>query len=265
MSSQPYKIQTNLDNVLSYLRRCADEGIQLAVFPECVLTGYDLTLEEARQVAISDTDDTLLQIQEACKQHGLTIQIGALERTQDHQLFNSAFLISPEGLISNYRKTHLPVLGLDRFVTPGLQPPKTVETPLGRLGSLICFDLRFPEPVRQLALAGTQLLLVSTAWPRAASLYADFLARARAAENRIFVLAANRCSRERSAHFLGRSLIIDPDGNVLQEADTASESILSAEIDPGQADRKHLIFEPGTYELDLFGARRPDLYQALTD
>lgn len=265
MSSEPCKIQTNLDTVLSNLKRCADEGIQLAVFPECVLTGYDLTPEEAQQVALSTTDEVLLQIQEICMQHVLTIQIGALERAEDGRLFNSAFLLGPEGLMSTYRKTHLPVLGLDRFVSLGPKSPTPTDTPLGRIGSLICFDLRFPEPVRLLALAGTQILLVSTAWPRAARLYADFLAQARAAENRIFILAANRCGQERSAHFLGRSLIIDPDGNVLYEADPDSESILIAEIDPGQADRKHLIFEPDTYELDLFGARRPDLYQALTD
>ncbi len=265
MPSEPCKIQTNLEWVLSYLHQCADQGIQLIVFPECVLTGYDLTMKEAQQVAISTSDEVVSQIQSACRHLNLIVQVGSLERSEDDQLFNSAFLLGPDGLISTYRKTHLPVLGLDRFVAPGLQPPEPIDTPLGCLGSLICYDLRFPEPARLLALAGTQILLVSTAWPLAASLYSDFLTRTRAAENRVFVLAANRCGHERSTHFLGRSQIIDPDGRILQEADRDSPSILTAEFDPSEADRKHLIFEAGIYELDLFGARRPDHYRSLAD
>jgi predicted amidohydrolase len=263
MSSEPCKIQTNLEQVLSHLHLAARQNAELILFPECVLTGYDLSQEEAEAVAVSPSDDTVQRLHHACAHLGVILQIGTLERADDGRLYNSAFLIGPEGLFNSYRKTHLPVLGLDRFVTPGALPPAVVQTPLGRLGSLICYDLRFPEAGRLLALGGTQVVLVSTAWPRAASLYADFLAQARAAENRVFLMAANRCGQERSANFLGRSLIIDPEGKVLKEADGDEPGILLAEIEPGEADRKHLVFEPGIYELDLIGARRPELYQDL--
>jgi predicted amidohydrolase len=264
MSSEPCEIQSNLEKVLSYLHQAAQQNAQLILFPECVLTGYDLTQEEAEAVALSPSDDTIQRLHRACSDLGVILQVGTLERADDGRLYNSAFLIGPEGLFNSYKKTHLPVLGLDRFVAPGALSPAVIQTPLGRLGSLICYDLRFPEPSRLLALDGTQIMLVSTAWPQAASLYADFLAQARAAENRVFLMAANRCGQERSANFLGRSLIIDPEGNVLQEADSNAPEILLAEIEPTEADRKHLVFEPGIYELDLIGARRPELYRVLT-
>lgn len=233
------------------------------MFPECILTGYDLTPDEAQSYSVSSSGETITRIHEACKDLKLTVQVGALEHTHDGVLFNSVFLLGPDKLHATYRKTHLPHLGVDRFISPGGLAPTPVSTPLGRLGSLICFDLRFPEPSRLLALGGAQLILVSTAWPRSARLYTDFLAQARAAENRVFLLAANRCGVERSAQFLGHSMIIHPDGQVLQEAGGEAPTILFAEIDPVEADQKHIIFNPGIYELDLLGARRPELYLGL--
>jgi predicted amidohydrolase len=263
MPAEPCQIQTNLQLVLLYLHQAAEQGANLVVFPEGVLTGYNLSPEETQVYNVSANDQTISQIHAACSQLEVITQIGALERTADGKLYNSAFVLGPNGLQSTYRKTHLPVLGLDRFVSPGPLAPITISTPQGRLGSLICYDLRFPEPSRLLALQMAQILLVSTAWPRAASLYTDFLAQARAAENRVFLAAANRCGEERTAHFLGRSLIINPEGEILQEADGDSSAIIYAEINPADADRKHLVFNPGTYELDLFGTRRRELYDGL--
>jgi len=263
MPAEPCQIQTNLQQVLLYLHQAAKQGANIIVFPECVLTGYDLSPEETQVYNVSAADPAIAQIHEASSQLHVIAQVGALERADDGSLYNSAFLFGPDGLRSIYRKTHLPVLGLDRFVSPGVLAPSTISTPQGSLGSLICYDLRFPEPSRLLALQGAQILMVSTAWPQAANLYVDFLAQARAAENRVFVAAANRCGVERSAHFLGRSLIINPDGVILQEAAGDSSAIIYAEIDPAEADKKHLVFDPGTYELDLLGARRPELYDGL--
>jgi len=263
MSAEPGNIRTNLEQVLLYLHQAVEQGARLVVFPECVLTGYDLTPVEVQTVCVSASDEIIGQVLELCDRLDVTIQVGALERADDGQRYNSSFLLGPDGFCSIYRKTHLPVLGLDRFVSPGTHAPILIDTPHGRLGSLICFDLRFPEPSRVLALQGAQVLLVSTAWPRTARLYPDFLAQTRAAENRVFLAAANRCGQERSADFLGRSLIIDPDGKILQEAASDGPAILFADIDPALADQKHLIFNRGTYELDLFGSRRPELYRDL--
>jgi predicted amidohydrolase len=128
---------------------------------------------------------------------------------------------------------------------------------------LICYDLRFPEPARVLALGGAQVILLSTAWPQAATLYPDFLVRTRAAENHLFLAAANRVGEERGTTYLGRSIIADPDGRVLAEADQVGETLLFAEIAPDRSDAKHRVFRPGEYELDLFNDRRPELYSSL--
>jgi predicted amidohydrolase len=111
-----------------------------------------------------------------------------------------------------------------------------------------------------LALLGAQLITLSTAWPMAGTLYPDYLARARAAENRTFLIAANRCGEERGTRYLGRSVIVAPDGTLLAEAAADREQTLYADIDPTLSDTKRLVFAAGEYELDLWGDRRPDLY-----
>jgi predicted amidohydrolase len=130
---------------------------------------------------------------------------------------------------------------------------------------LVCYDLRFPEPIRILALAGAQLVALPTNWPDSAVIYPQHLARTRAAENGIFLAAANRIGEERGTRFLGHSLIVDPDGRVLAEADGTEERLLLAEIDLERAAEKRRVFRPGEYELDLFGDRRPELYGRLAE
>ncbi len=115
-----------------------------------------------------------------------------------------------------------------------------------------------------LALAGAQVLLLPTAWPASARLYPEFLARTRAAENGLYLIAANRVGEERGTQYLGRSLIAGPEGEILAEATADQEQMLIADVDPARSDQKKRLFIPGEYELDLIGDRRPDLYAPLT-
>ena len=78
-------------------------------------------------------------------------------------------LVGPDGLIGSYRKTHLPFLGVDRFVIPG-DELQVFDTALGRIGLIICYDLRFPEVTRTLALQGADLVALPTNFPMAAKL-----------------------------------------------------------------------------------------------
>lgn len=256
---------TNLARILDFLGEGAQHGAQLIVFPECALTGYGLTPQEAIDAAETIPGPSTEALAQACKTCGAIAQVGMLERGVGGQVYNSAALVGPQGVLAVYHKTHLPHLGVDRYAAPGgaIGPP--ARTALGALGQLICFDLRFPEPCRVLSLMGAQLVLVSTAWPASATLYADYLARTRAAESAIYIAAANRIGSERGMTYLGRSLIVGPDGRILAEAGREEETILYAEIDLTRSQRKRLVFVPGEYELDLFGARRPDLYGALVD
>lgn len=257
--------EKNLGTVASLATKARESGAELIVFPECCLTGYALTDSEARSLAEPLQGPSTEKLAALCARIDAVIVIGLLESGDDGELYNTAALIDPTGLRAGYRKTHLPTLGVDRFVTPGdkLAPP--VDCKSGLAGLLICYDLRFPEPARVLALEGAQMITLPTAWPRAASLYPDHIVRTRAAENYIYVIAANRIGEERGTHYLGRSIIANPDGRILTEASSDDQEILIAQLDPELTLDKHRIFQPGEYELDLLNDRRPDLYSALLD
>ncbi len=255
--------ERNVEECLARLEEAAGAGCELVVLPELATTGYMFASEhEARRYAEEIPGPTVRALAQACARHQLHCVVGLLERDGD-RLRNSAVVVGPGGLIGRYRKSHLPFLGLDRFVTPGGEPPEVYDTPVGRLGIVICYELRFPEPTRALALSGAELVLHPTNWPAAVRPFADFLTRARTAENRIFLLTANRVGTEGSMEFFGRSQVVDPLGNRLVEAGEREGELLVAEIEPAQAREKHLAIVPGEYEVDLFGDRRPELYDAL--
>ena len=155
-------------------------------------------------------------LEDACRRLGMHVACGLLERDGD-VLHNAAVLVGPDGLVGTYRKSHLPFLGVDRFVTPGDELP-VWDTPLGRIGVEICYDLRFPEVTRSLALQGADIVVHPTNFPMAAKIQTELITVARAAENRIFLLTANRVGKERWAEFCGWSQIVDPYGVRLAEA-----------------------------------------------
>jgi len=252
----------NLAQVDRYLGELSAQSIQLAVFPECALSGYELSLADAAHHADPIPGPQSEALIDLARKHALHFQIGVLEKGEGG-IFNSSVLVSPRGLLGSYRKTHLPYLGVDRYLQPGGRLGPVIETDFGRVASLICYDLRFPEPARVLALLGAQIILISTAWPKSATLYPEFLARTRAAENGIYLAAANRIGREGDTTYLGRSLIISPSGSILSEGSADRAELLICELEPSESDGKRRIFVPGAYELDLFGDRRPELYGPL--
>jgi predicted amidohydrolase len=256
--------EANLARVIQLAQEAGAREARLVVFPEAALSGYAISPDEAEDLAQPIPGPATDAVAAACRRADLHVVLGLLERDPDGTLFNASVLLGPQGLLAHYRKTHLPLLGVDRYLASGdaFHPP--VETPAGRVGLLICYDLRFPEPCRVLALLGAQVITLSTAWPAAGTLYPDHLARSRAAENRTYLIAANRCGEERGTRYLGRSVLIAPDGTILAEAAPDAEQTLYAEIDPLLSDTKRLVFTRGEYELDLWGDRRPDLYGPLS-
>jgi len=253
----------NLSSVVSRIHDAALMGAKLAVFPECALTGYSLTSEEAHEVAEAIPGPRLLKLTSACEAEDMLAVVGTLESDEEGRVFNTAMLVGPTGLLGRYRKTHLPFLGVDRFLAAGSSINGPFATAVGMLGLLICYDLRFPEPIRALALSGAQAILLPTAWPASATLYPEFMAQSRSAENSLFLVAANHCGEERGTRYLGRSIITGPNGEVLAEAGPKDDEILCAEIDLSRSDAKRRVFVTGEYELDLFGDRRPELYGVL--
>jgi 5-aminopentanamidase len=255
--------ERNLDACLARLDEAVSAGAELLVLPECAIPGYMFdSLDEAMPFAEELPGPSTEALEAACARLGIHAVVGLLERDGD-LLRNAAVLVGPEGLVGSYRKTHLPFLGVDRFVTPGDELP-VYETPLGRIGLEICYDLRFPEATRTLALKGADIVAHPTNFPLAARIQTELITVARAAENRIFLLSANRVGKERWAEFCGWSQIVDPYGRRLAEAGETEEALLVADIDLELARDKDYVI-PGEYELYLFGHRRPELYGSLVE
>jgi predicted amidohydrolase len=256
--------ERNLELVLARLEEAARDGAELVVFPECSVCGYMFeSPDEAAPFAEEIPGPATETVAAACRRLGVHCVFGLLERSGD-ALHNAAQLVGPDGLVGSYRKSHLPFLGVDRFVVPGDETP-VFDTTLGRIAIEICYDLRFPELTRGLALQGAELVAHPTNWPTAARSNADMYTRARAAENRLYLLTANRVGRERWAEFCGWSQICDPTGTRLAEADAIEEGLFLADVDLALAREKDLLLAPGEYEMRLFDDRRPELYGALVE
>lgn len=255
--------ERNLEACLARLEEAAAAGAKLLVLPECAIPGYMFdSAEEALPFAEEIPGPSSEALERECRRLGMHVVCGLLERDGD-ALRNAAVLVGTDGLIGTYRKTHLPFLGVDRFAVPG-DELAVYDTALGRIGVEICYDLRFPEVTRTLALRGAELVAHPTNFPMAAKIQTELITVARAAENRIFLLTANRVGKERWGEFCGWSQIVDPYGRRLAEAGETEEALLVADVDLEQARDKDYVV-PGEYELYLFGHRRPELYGALVE
>lgn len=251
--------QRNLATVERVLREASDQAVELVVFPECTLTGYVITDgSEVAALAEPIPGEATGRVAALCAELGVAAVVGLLERDGE-RFFNTAVLLDGEGVVAHYRKSHLIHLGVDRLLSPGGSLP-VFRTAWGPCAMLICYDQRLPEAARTLALGGARVILNPANLPRGAESHAAFFNRARACENRVFVVNANRVGTERGFTFIGRSQVIDPRGSVLAEADDVSECLLVADISPEDADAKHVVVVPGEYEFDIVRDRRPDLY-----
>ncbi len=264
--------ERNLAHIQQLFEEALAHGAHLTVFPECAISGYGFA-NLAAGYAVSETvpGPSTEGLARLCREHrmedggGPYVVVGLLERTGDPAIiYNSAVLIGPEGVVGTYRKAHLPLLGVDRFTTPGDTGFPVWETEIGRVGMIICYDLRFPEAMRVLTLSGADIIALPTNWPEGSQNAPQLFTRTRALENRVFVLACNRCGEESGFRFFGHSQITDPRGDVLAEA-AGGEELCYAKIDPLKARRKRIILRPGEFELDTIGDRRPELYGRITE
>lgn len=249
----------NLEALLLLLRQAADGGCDLVVFPECALSGYMFEdRASAAAAAVVARGPELSRLLKTCSSLQLHCVVGLLEERAG-LLYNTSRLIGPEGVIGSYDKTHIPQLGLDRFVEPGQGPYEVHDTTLGRIGLQICYDWRFPEVTRTLALKGAELVVMPTCSPVSSRQLADHLPRTRAVENAVFFALANRVGVEGPATFLGHSQVVAPDGERLVMGGE-KPTLLVCDIDPAQARAKCRDQGDGLYRLDIINERRPDLY-----
>jgi predicted amidohydrolase len=258
-------LEGNVRRCVEWLEEAAGSGCELVVFPECALSGYmfaDPVVAARSAIEVPGREvDALLA---ACAQLGLHCVVGVLERAGE-TLLNTALLLGPAGLVGAYRKSHIACIGVDCFTTPGDESYRVFDTPVGRIGMQICYDWRFPEVTRALALAGAEIVVHPTNSPVAARDLADYVPRTRAVENAVYFLMANRVGVEAETTFFGCSQVVDPFGAVLALADEAGESLVVADIDLELAREKTKEPGEGQYAVRLFDDRRPELYGPLTD
>jgi predicted amidohydrolase len=219
-------------------------------------------LSAACSITIDRNDPALRDLQATCDELDILLVVGFAENGGNGENFNTAALLESGRPARFYRKAHLPLLGYDRFSTGGDDLP-VFETRLGKLGVLICYDIRFPEAARVLALKGADLIVLPTNWPSGAEISAEVLSIARAAENRVYLATCNRVGTENGFTFIGLSKIIDPNGKVLAAAGP-DETVIIADLDFDLARQKTIVRIPGKYETDVFGARRQELYGELS-
>ena len=246
-----------LQLALQALDRAADAGAELAVLPELANSGYLHPSGEAlAEVAVSRDDTTgyLAGLAEWARQRNVGVVTGVAERCKEG-VANAAVFLTPEGARHGYRKLHL--FGRERAVfVRGEAAPEVVSWRGVRLAMAICFDWQFPELWRGLALQGADLVLhpsnlvIPDRCQRAVPVHAML--------NRFYVVTANRIGREADLCFTGRSFIVDPHGQVLDEVAGEGEGLCVAAVDPSRA-RDKSVGEGN----DLLADRRPDIYRGL--
>jgi predicted amidohydrolase len=253
-------VRANLEAMDGFMREAAEKQARLLVLPECYLSGYMFDDRAAAAAAAISADSAEIgEIVALCGKHDVEVIVGFLE-TDGDKLYNSAAVIGPSGVIGVHRKRHLPFLGADRFVD---EPPGTdlslFETRVGKVGVAICYEIRFPEIMRSLALAGAEFVALPTNWPVQSAILAEQFTRVRAAENFIYLLVANRADAEGDATFLGQSQIIDPLGAVIGNSGR-SQGLLVASVDIERARNKTITIKAGEFEVSPFKDRRPATY-----
>lgn len=222
-------------------------AVELAVFPELFLGGYDLTRVE--ELALPVDCEELAIVASAAGEARTAVVIGFAEQVSRGRVANAAALIGADGILAGvYRKTHL--FGDERRVF--IAGERLILIRLGEtlVGPLVCFDLEFPEPARQLVRGGARLLITISANMR--PFYEDHLlfARLRALENGVPHLYVNRVGEEGGFRFVGGSRSIAADGSVLSELTHADEDVLVARVgSPGVGDER----------LEYIKQRRPAL------
>jgi predicted amidohydrolase len=257
-------VEANRRRIVERMQTAAESGAELVIFPECALTGYCFdSLEEATQFAETIDGRSSEAISEVCRETGAHAVVGFIEK-DGPDFYNAAMLVGPDGVIGDYRKVHLPFLGVDRFLTPGDKPFRIFELSFGRIGINICYDASFPEAARALKLLGAELIILPTNWPTGAWRTAEFIINARACENHVNFAAVNRCGVERGWDFIGRSKVVDFNGDTLGEASREGEEMLVIEVDLQEANKNKIVNVAGSYEIDRLADRRPEFYRIVT-
>lgn len=262
-----------LEDVLAAIAAAGALGADIVVLPECSYPGYVL-LDRAPYArrAIPSPSEALLRIGEAARRARIITAVGLANVGPGGRVRNEAVLVGRDGaVIGRYAKAHL--WNFDRrWFAPGTEYP-VFDTDAGRVGMMICADGRVPEIARTLARRGAWLILDPTAWVGVGSSYAtmpnpqvEFALRVRAMENGVWIAAADKCGSETGAvSYVGRSMVVRPDGEIVASAPADGAALIVAELRQARtrpfvsaisaADRRTLRARPKSAKVRARGAR----------
>lgn len=243
----------------------SEHNADLVLFPEICLTGGGATSHDgALAIAEEMNGEYVKKLQDLSAELDMDIAFGMLEKDGD-KCYNDAVLCEPDGKLFWYRKVHLPHIGIDCHTDRGDEFP-VFDTRFGKIGMIVCYDLRFPEITRSMALDGARLILVASCMKGSpkddgAERVIKMLVRARALENRVYVLYSNWVGMVGDVACLGLSHLADPRGDILQQADGINEGIIAQSIDLSVADNKDILAPWG--DVYIFKDRHPECYRRI--
>jgi len=249
------KPEENLEKSLKYIDNIevSEKEPNLAILPELFIPGYD----EKNIIEYGDKGTQILEIfsQKAIEKK-ISILCGTISISENGKRYNRSVLIDNTGkIIGHYNKTHLfRILKEDIYFTNGTDYPVLEFDKSWKVGLNICYDMRFPEGTKLLALKGANLIIVPSAWPHSRMEILKKLSFARAIENQIYLVVLNRASHSyEKLTYGGNSMVIAPDGELLLECSTLDD-YKSISIDIGVLNKYRQTI---TSSID----RRKDLYQ----
>lgn len=237
----PTSIAANCAKGAQWLHRCVTStGAELVVLPETASTGFTPGIgpEDLWDLVSEIPGPVTEPIQDAARDLGIHVVWGSYERGPERGIvFNSAVLIGPTGdVLGVYRKTHpfcTELRSRGGWVTPGDQVC-VVQTPLGRIGMIICFDGDYPELSRITAIRGAEIIARPSALLRSADIW-ELTNRARAYDNHVYVVAANATGVDPAGViYFGNSMVVTPIAEVIARA-ASHEGWVSARLDPSTA------------------------------
>ena len=240
VTTEPYAIEENRALTVAAAQEAFEHGADLVVLPELAITGYVADRERLLPVAEPVGGPTFEAWRTVAAQAGGVV-VGGFCEAGPTGIYNAAMAVGPDGLLLHYRKAHLFATEKACFLPGDLGFP-VVPTPVGTLGICVCYDLRFVEVVRLMALRDVELICVPTAWvagydaerwderglcPQAhgAILQANL--------SQVFIACASQAGRSGDVEFLGSSILVDPWGRLVigplpgsEDANATAEIVL---------------------------------------